>query len=78
MQAQTTAYPYYYYMPVPVEGDQQPAIPLTAFVESETPKPQEPSKKEAKKAAKKAKKLADAEGQKKQSKIFNTNPKIRK
>ena len=72
-QVQATTYPYYYYVPVPVEGDQQ-GVPMAAFA-VETPEPEivQP-KEETQKDVKK-----DTENQKKKGKTeFTDKSEIRK
>jgi hypothetical protein len=74
LKMQQVQTPYYYYMPVPMEGDQQQGYPMPVFVETPEPEvvqPKEETKKEVQKC--------DAENQKKKSKrIYRLNLKTRK
>lgn len=60
----TSPYPYYYYMPVQMEGDQQQGVPMAAYA-VETP---EPEVVQPKQETKQEVKECDAEDQKKKSK----------
>lgn len=67
---------YYYYMPVPMEGDQQQGHPMGAFT-VETPEPEVVQPKEE--TTKNVTPKCDTEDQKKKSKtIYWLNPKNRK